>query len=167
MGQEQSMRIMEDSVLIEKIADLEKQVTRLKNSNWGLQKKLKTQEEQLADIKENMEAGKLAFEQAQQEIEQLKAELADHQTASDERFTSNENWIKKMFLWLIIILGILFLAVLILSVVNRRRINDDYLKLEAKVDNTKEMIDKQISDVLKRNEEDITALKTLIEKDKK
>jgi len=167
LAQVESMTGLADSVMIEKVADLEKQVSKLKNSSWSLQKKLNQHEEQLNSLKEGIEQGKLSTEQANQAIEQLKSDLASHQAGTEERFASNEDRVKKMFLWMIIILGALFLVVLILSIVNRRRINEDYLKLEAKVDNTREAIELEVKEVLKNHEKDMEEIKAAIEELKK
>ena len=56
---------------------------------------------------------------------------------------------------------------LILIITNRKRLNRDYEKLEAKVDNTKHAIDLEIKNLLQRHEEDMTALKAAVEKGKK
>ncbi len=51
---------------------------------------------------------------------------------------------------------------MILSIVNRRRINQDYLKLEAKVDNTREGLEREVKEVLKVHENDAEEIRSLI-----
>jgi hypothetical protein len=48
-----------------------------------------------------------------------------------------------------------------------KRIRKDYLKLEAKVDNSKDAIEKEIRELEKKHEKDLAELRETLEKGKK
>ncbi len=160
-----------DSILLQRVDVLKKELGVLKKQNQNLQARLsklqKTYQNDLDKTNKKITDADAATQQIRSRTDELEHSLKESEEKALESVTILGDWTKKMILILAIIAVALFLILLIFVLANRRKILANYQKLEAKVDNTKELIDKQISDVLQRNEEDITALKALIEKDKK
>ncbi|MCK4745892.1 MAG: hypothetical protein KAT15_02605 [Bacteroidales bacterium] len=160
-----------DSLLLEKVNMLKKELTVIKKKNKSLQAQIyKLQKMHAKDLEESEKKFATA-EEVHQKYELMLTELdqaiKDSEENTLESMTVLGEWTKKMIMILTIVAAILFLVLLILVITNRRRIEGDYKKLEAKVDNTKEAIDLEIKDMLKRHAEDITALKAVVEKGKK
>lgn len=160
-----------DSLLLVKFEMLKKELVVLKKNNKTLQARIYTLKNSHArdiqEIKETLEASEKSLQQIEQKIEGLTGEIQQAEASSMEGISTLGAWTKKMIMILTIAVAVLFLVLLVLVITNRRRIEGDYRKLEAKVDNTKEAIDLEIKDVLKRHEEDIVALKAGADKNKK
>jgi peptidoglycan hydrolase CwlO-like protein len=156
-----------DTLLVKQVKSLEKQAKKLQNSNWSLQKKVKQLEENTDLIKKEMEQGRASFEKAGQELEAVKTSLSQHQTDSDTRFASLEKWSKSTMLWLIIILGVLAIALLVLYLVSRSKMNTGMTKLEAKVDNMRDALELEIKEVKKTHDTDLEGIKKAVDELKK
>ena len=156
-----------DTLLVKQVKHLEKQAQKLQNSNWSLQKKVKQLEENTDLIKKELEQGRASFEKAGQELEAVKTSLSQHQADSDTRFTSLEKWSKSTMLWLIIILGALVVVLLVLCLVNRNKMHAGMMKLEAKVDNTRDALELEIKEVKKIHDTDLEGIKKAIDELKK
>ena len=160
-----------DSILLEKVDMLKKELAVLQKKNKSLQGQVyKLQKGHVKDM-DDAEKRFAASDEALQKYELRIAELTQAQKTSEERslesVTILGEWTKKMIIILAIVSLALILVLLILILTIRRRIDSDYGKLEAKVDNTREDINLEIKNVLKRLEEEISALKTVVEKGKK
>lgn len=160
-----------DSVLLEKVNMLKKELTLLKKKNKSLQSQIYKMKKAHANDMEEAEKKFAAADDGIRKSELMLAELnqalKDSEESSLESITILGEWTKKTIMIIAIVAVLLFLLLLLLIITNRRRIEGDYVKLEAKVDNAREAIDLEIKDVLKRYEEDITALKAVVEKGKK
>lgn len=164
-----------DSILLEEVKSLKKELGLLKKKDRSLQ----------SQIYQQKKAFEKAFEKALKNVEQEFAardeslgknsartsELEQVLKVSEEKArtdrTEMAEWTKKMMMILVMVALLFFIVLLILVITNRRRIEKDYLKLEAKVENTREAIDMEIKNILKKHEEDITALKDTAAKGKK
>jgi hypothetical protein len=160
-----------DSLLLEKVNMLKSELTLIKKKNKSLQAHIyKLQKAHAKDLEET-EKKFVTAENTLQKYEQMLAELdqsiKDSEENTLESVTVLGEWTKKMHMILAISVALLFIVLLILIITNRRGIKRDIVKLEDKVDNTKEAVDIEIKDMLKRYEEDIAALKVVVEKGKK
>jgi len=160
-----------DSILLEKVDILKKELGTLQKKNKSLQYRIyKLQKAHQTDVEEvtkKLEAADEALEKNNTDISRLAEDLEASEKNAVESLTVLGEWTKKMIMIFALIALVLILVLFILVITNRRRIERDYKKLEAKVDNTKEAIDLEIKNVLMRHEGDITALKDAIEKGKK
>jgi len=160
-----------DSILIEKVDILKKEFGTLKKKNKSLQYQIhKLQKAHQTDVEEvtkKFDAADEALEKSNTNIAGLTEDLKASEKNALESLTVLGEWTKKMIMVLAIIALVLILVLFVLVITNRRRIEGDYKKLEARVDSTKEAIDLEIKDVKTRHEGDIAALKDTIEKGKK
>ena len=160
-----------DSILLERVDMLKKEVSSLKKQNQNLQAKIsRLQKAHQSDLKETNKKftdADAVTQKISSRIDDLEQSLKESEEKTLESLTVLGDWTKKTILIVAILVVVLFLIVLIFVLANRSKILRNYNKLEAKVDNTRENLEKELNNVLKRNEEDITALKALIEKDKK
>lgn len=160
-----------DSILLERVGSLKKELGLLNKKHRSLQAKYyqlqKAHEKDLQETKSKFASADESIERNNARTGELEQSLKESEEKTLESLTVLGEWTKKMILILAIVALILFIVLLILIITNRRRIEKAYTKLEAKVDNTKEAIEIEIRDVLKRHEEDITALKSAVEKGKK
>ena len=65
-----------------------------------------------------------------------------------------------MLLILLLITGVLFIILLILSLRTRKQIENEFLKLEEKVDQVKETHVREMKELLRKHEEDIAFIKS-------
>ncbi|HEC41766.1 MAG TPA: hypothetical protein ENI20_02935 [Bacteroides sp.] len=160
-----------DSLLLEKVNMLKSELTIIKKKNKSLQAQIYKLQKTHANDLEETEKKFVTAENTLQKYEQMLAELdqaiKDSEENTLESITVLGAWTKKMHMILAIAVALLFIVLLILVLTNRRGIKRDIVKLEEKVNNTKEAVDIEIKDMLKRYEEDIAALKVVIEKGKK
>ena len=157
-----------DSLLLEEVEQLKKELTVLKKKNRNLQAKLaKLQKVHEKDLQE-AEMKLTSTDEALQKTDARLDEQADALKASEdntlESLTVLGEWTKKTIMILAVITLVLLILPLILVISNRSRIKKDYIQLESKVDNARDAIEKEIKDVLTRHDEDIAALKTSVEK---
>jgi lipopolysaccharide export LptBFGC system permease protein LptF len=160
-----------DSILLQRVDVLKKEVGALKKQNQNLQARVsQLQKSHQKDLDETHKK-QASTDEAIGTINATTTDLEQSIKESGERamdsVTILGKWTRKMLTVLAVIAVVLFAILLILVLANRKRILGDYTKLEAKVDNTRESVEKQIRDVLKQHEEDIRDLKTLVEKGKK
>ncbi len=160
-----------DSILIEKMDNLKKEIVLLKKKQKSLQSQVyqlqKAHKTDLQQAEEKFASTDEALEACNARITELEDALKTSKENTLESITVLGSWTKKVIMILGIILLALFIVLLILVITNRTRIEKDYMKLEAKVDNTKEAVELEVKEMTKRYEEDITALKALVEKGKK
>jgi Na+-transporting methylmalonyl-CoA/oxaloacetate decarboxylase gamma subunit len=160
-----------DSVMLEKVMKLKTEVSKLKAGQKKLNAKVwassKETDAALEETAEKITGNKEAIDQLKADLSGLEKTVgANRQEAGEER-TALGDWAKKMLMILGVIFLVLILVLLVLIITNRSRINKDYLKLEAKVDNTRDSIEVEIRDVLKKHEDDLASLKAAIDKAKK
>lgn len=160
-----------DSVMQEEVMKLKTEVSGLKSAHSKLNSKMAASSRKtnasVEELRNQTEANLKASEGNAAGISSLQQALDDHRTQAAGEQESFGSWVKQMFMIIGIAFLVLFLVLLMLVIINRRRINRDYLKLEAKVENTKEAIETEIRDVLKRHEEDLSSIKASMEKGKK
>ncbi|MFC2115321.1 hypothetical protein ACFLTU_02535 [Bacteroidota bacterium] len=161
---------MNDSIFLEEVSSLKKELGLLKKKDKSLQSKIyqlqKAQQKNLAEAEEAFAATDETMEKNSIRTSGLEEALK----VSEEKAQENRNeiaaWAKKMFMILTIFIIVLFIVLLIFAITNRMRLEKGYKKLEAKVENTKEAFDIEINKVLKKHEEDIAKLKKSTGKDK-
>ncbi len=160
-----------DSILIQKMETLKTEIGVLKKKQKSLQYQLnqlqKAHKSDLQQSEQRFATADQALKAADAKIAELEEALKASEANTLESITALGAWTKKVIMILGIVLLVLYIILLILVITNRNRIEKDYLKLEAKVDNTKGAVEKEIGELTKRYEEDITALKALVEKGKK
>jgi len=124
-------------------------------------------DEAIDEAMDETEKNSQSVEEINEKVSELGVQVdKNREDAVLERETLGE-WIKNMLVILVIVFLVLFTILLVLIITNRNRLSKDYLKLEAKVDNTKDAIDIKMKDVLKKHEEDLATLQAIIEKGKK
>jgi len=142
----------------------------LKKKNRSLQAQIyKMQNAHKADIqglKDEIAAANAEIEETMTATGGLEVALQESEESTLEGLTVLGDWSKKVITILAIVLCVLFIILLILVISNRSRIQKDFLKLEAKVDNTKESVEQDLKEAMKKHEEDMLALKAQIEKGK-
>jgi len=159
-----------DSTLIEELKALKKEVVKLQkssnNHNALLSKLRKTHQDDLkgveADMNENSE--KIAGIDSKQN--ELEVTLNEHMKSSGERIDTLSKWTKQMVMIQFILFGVLFIVLLILVITNRQKIKNEFIKLEAKVDNVKNNLDIELKQLQKKHEEDLATLKKDLEEKK-
>jgi len=160
-----------DSILLERTDMLKKEIGILKKKNKSLQAQIyKMQNAHKADMqvaKEEIAAANAEIEEANAALGGLEKELQKSEESIQEGMTMLGDWTRKVLTILGIALCVLFIVLLILVITNRGRIQKDYLKLEAKVDNTRDSLEQDLKEVLSKHEEDMAALKAEIQKGKK
>ncbi len=160
-----------DSILLERTDMLKKEIGILKKKNKSLQAQIfKMQKAHKADMlvtKDEFAAANAEIEETNAALVGLKQALLESEESTLEGLAVMGDWTKKVFTILGIALCVLFIVLLILVISNRSRIRNDYLKLEAKVDNARESVEQDLKEVLRKHEEDMLALKAEIENGKK
>ena len=160
-----------DSVMLEKVMKLKTEVSKLKSGQKKLSSRItasnKKTDAALDETVEKISGNKDAIGEVDAGLSALEAAVETNRMEGAEERTALGGWAKKMLMILGIISLVLILVLLVLIITNRSRISKDYLKLDAKVDNTRNAIEVEIRDVLKKHEEDIAALKAAIDKAKK
>jgi septal ring factor EnvC (AmiA/AmiB activator) len=163
-----------DSILLERTDMLKKEIGKLKKTSkslqgqiYRLQKAQKAQNADLQGVKDEISAVTAEMEELNTAVGELEKALQESEESAVEGLAMLGDWTKKMFIILAIIACILIIILFIMVVTNRSRIQKDYLKLEAKVDNTREAVEKDVREALKKHEEDMVALKAHIDKSKK
>ncbi|KPL12371.1 MAG: hypothetical protein AMS26_18190 [Bacteroides sp. SM23_62] len=146
------------------IMDLNAKVKRLNAADYMIQK---DQKSALEELDTQLSGLKGAIDQAGQKTASLDQSLSAHQQDSSDRIDNMEAWSKQMMTILGMVSLLLFILLIILVFTNRKRIRKDYLKLEAKVDNTKDAIEKEIRELEKKHEKDLAELRETLEKGKK
>jgi len=159
-----------DSILLARTDMLKKEIGMLKKKNRSLQAQIyKMQNAHKADIqglKDEIAAANAEIEETMTATGGLEVALQESEESTLEGLTVLGDWSKKVITILAIVLCVLFIILLILVISNRSRIQKDFLKLEAKVDNTKESVEQDLKEAMKKHEEDMLALKAQIEKGK-
>ena len=160
-----------DSILLEEVKSLKKELGLLKKKDRSLQSQIyqhkKAFEKAVKDVEQEFAARDESLGKNSARTSELEQALKVSEEKAQSSRTEMAEWTKKMMMILVIVALLLFIVLLILVITNRRRIEKDYLKLEAKVENTREAIDMEIKNILKKHEEDITALKDTAAKGKK
>jgi hypothetical protein len=160
-----------DSLLLLKVESLGRDLQALKKKNKQLTSRVyslqKAHEKDQQAANEKFAAAGEARKKNSTRLDEQEAAMKASEESTDESISVLGDWTRQVLMILAIVFSVLFLILLILIITNRRRIEKEYTKLESKVDNTKESIELDIKEVLKRHEDDITALKSLVEKEKK
>ena len=160
-----------DSVMLEKVMKLKTEVSKLKSGQKKMSSRIsasgKKADAAIEETVEKINGNKEALGKVDAGLSALEMVVETNKKEAVEERTVLGDWAKKMLMILGIIFLVLILVLLVLIITNRNRINKDYLKLEAKVDNTRNAIEVEIKDVLKKHEEDLAALKASIDKAKK
>jgi len=171
-AQETSLGAQEtDSVMLEKVLQLKSDVSKLKTGQNNLNSKIitsnKNQDVALEETRTAVSENQQAIQAANTKISELNQLVEANKNQTDEERETLAAWVKQMLMIMGIIFLVLFAILLVLIITNRSRINREYVKLEAKVDNTREDIQVKIRDVLKKHEDDLAALKASVDKGKK
>ncbi len=160
-----------DSLLLEKVNILKKELTLIKKKNKSLQAQIyklqKVHAKDLEEAEKKFATSDDAMQKHEQMLAGLDQAMKDSEKSTLDSITLLGVWTKKTHMILAIAVAVLFLVLLILVITNRRRIGGEIAKLEEKVDSTTKAVDIEIKEVLKKHEEDITALKSVVEKGKK
>jgi hypothetical protein len=160
-----------DSILLERVDVLKKELGVLNKKQRNLQYKLNllkvAHEKDLQETESAFTVVDESIESNAAKANELDQALKDSEEKTLESLTILGEWTKKAIMILAIAALVLIIVLLILIVTNRRRIEKDYAKLEAKVDNTKEALEIEIRDMLRKHEEEISALKSAVEKGEK
>jgi len=160
-----------DSTLIKEIEFIKKEITELKRSGYNhnamISKLKKTHQEDMESVSAKLNENSEKNAAADSRLNELKAALDEHMNSSGARIDALEKWTKQMVLIQFILLGILFIILLILIITNRQRIKKEFIKLETKVDNVKESMEVELNQLMKKHEDDLTAIKKDLEDKKK
>lgn len=160
-----------DSILLERTDMLKKEITVLQKKTRSLQAQLyKIQKEHKSDmqgVKDKIASLNAGLEETKAAIADLNKALQESEESAVQGLAVMGDWTRKTIAILAVVLGILFIILLLMVITNRSRIQKEYLKLEAKVDNSREALQVELNAALKKHEEDMVALKAQIEKDKK
>jgi len=156
-----------DSTLIKEVEFMKKEITELKRSGYNhnamISKLKKTHQEDLESVSAELNENAEKIAAIDSKLNELKAALDEHMSSSGERIDALEKWTKQMVLILFILLGVLFIILLVLIITNRQRIKKEFIKLEAKMDNVKENMEVELNQLMKKHEDDLTALKKDLE----
>jgi hypothetical protein len=157
-----------DSLLLEEVEKLKKELIVLKKKNKHLHAKIhklqKAHEKDLQEAEAKFASTDEALERNSAGLDKQAAALESSEEKTLESLTVLGEWTKKVIMILAIITLVLLILLLILVISNRQATRKGLQELEAKVDSTKDAIEREIKDVLTRHEEDIAALKTSVEK---
>ena len=160
-----------DSILLERTDVLKQEIGILKRKSKSLQAQIyKMQNAHKTDMqlaKDEIAAANAEIEKTNANLGGLEKALQESEESALEGLAVLGDWTKKVLSILGIVLCVLFIVLLIMVITNRSRIQKDYLKLEAKVDNAREAVEKDLKEALRKHEEDMLALKAQIEKGKK
>jgi hypothetical protein len=160
-----------DSILLERVDKLKKEVSLLKNKNRSLQSQVyslkKAHAEDAGKVEEKFTATDEALQKGDARDDDLEKSIQASEDKSLESITMLGDWTKKVVVILAVVLVVLFLVLLILAITGRSRTGKEMKKLEAKVDKAKESIDLEVKEAIKKLEDQISALKEEIEKGKK
>ena len=160
-----------DSILVQDVEKLKKNVNSLKTSQKKLNSKLVSASKKQSTALEETSS---AVAQNQKDIEEANARTSELGQRMDQKLaeandsrTSLADWTRQMITILALVFLALLIVLLVLIITNRSRTSKAFRKLEAKLDNTKETLETEIRDVLSRHEEDLAALRSDIDKNKK
>ncbi len=160
-----------DSILLEEVKSLKKELGLQKKKTKSLQSKIyklqKTLEEAIKEAEQAFTETDEAMEKNSARSSELEQVLKASEEKALESRTTMADWTKKMMMILALVSLLFFIVLLVLVITNRKRIDRDYQKLEVKVDNTKEALGLEIRSAMNKHEEDHKALKAEIEKGKK
>ncbi len=146
------------------IVNLQAKVKRLNAADYMIQK---DQQSALEELNDQLAELKNAIDQSNQKTADLEQSLSAHQQDSTTRIDSMEAWFRQMMTIVGLVSLLLFILLIILVLSNRKRIRKEYQKLEAKVDNAKDAMEKKIGELEKKHEKDLADLKVALEKGKK
>lgn len=162
---------LNDTILLEQVESLKKELSSVKKKHNSLQSRVyqlqKAHEKDLGEASSRISSLEKELQSSNNRISEQQEALKVSEENTAEGLKILGEWTKKVILIVGIVALVLFIILLILIITNRRKIEDKYTKLEAKVDNTKDAIELELKEVLKKHEDDITALKALVQKDKK
>jgi biopolymer transport protein ExbB/TolQ len=160
-----------DSTLIKEVKLLKKEVQKLQksgnNHNAMISKLKKAHQEDMKGVSVSLEENSKKIAAIDSRLNELKASLDEHINSSGTRLDNLEKWTKQMVMIQFILLGVLFIILLIMIIVNRQKITKAFTTLEAKVDNEKENLHAEVSKLLSKHEEDMKALKDELNKKNK
>lgn len=160
-----------DSILLERTDMLKKEISSLNKKNNSLQAQInKIQKAHAADMqgaKDEIAAANGAIKENSAAVAGLEKAVQESEDSAVEGLAVLGDWTKKILTVLAILLCALFIILLILVITNRNRIRNEYLKLESRVDNVMESVEVELKNALKKQHEDMAALKAEIQKGKK
>lgn len=160
-----------DSILIEEVNALKKELQKLQKSSYNhnalISKLKKTHQEDLKGVSESLDENAEKIAVVDSQLTELKVSLEEHMNVSGTRLDNLENWTKQMAMIQFILLGVLFIILLIMIIMNRSKITKMFTKLEATVDRLKESMNVELRQLQKKHEEDMATLKKNLEEKKK
>jgi len=160
-----------DSLLVKEVEQMKKEISNLKKANSSLKaqiSKLKTAfKEDVDEISGNLDDANNKVSANEAQINAVSGDLSNQ--IGEVKTTSDDlgQWSKKMFMILFVVFGVLFLVLLVFTILNRSRINKNYLKLDAKVDNVSEKFALELKELETKHNEDLDALKKELQEKKK
>jgi uncharacterized protein YoxC len=153
-----------DSTLLKEVELLKKEVQKLQKSSYNhnalISKLKKTHQEDLQGVSGSLDENSKRITEIDSQLNELKASLDEHMSESGTRIDNLEKWTKQMAMIQFILFGVLFIILLVMIIVNRQRITKLFT-------NIKEIMDIEFSQLQKKHEEDMAALKKNLEEKKK
>ncbi len=151
-----------DSVILDAVRNLENEISSLKTGQRRLSSQLvSSSRDQAAALEETNAAvteNRQAIGETEAKVSALEQVVERNKGQADEEREILAGWTRQMLIILAAVFVVLLVILLILIIINRGRIKKDYLKLEAKVDNTRDALELEIKNVMKKHEDDIAAL---------
>jgi hypothetical protein len=156
--------------MLENVMKLRTDVSTLKTAQKRLNSRVVTTSKKtdatLEEIMARVAENQGAIEESNAGISKLEQVVEENKRNADEERETLAGWAKQMLMILGIVLLILIVILLVLILMNKSRSSREHLKLEAKVDNNKQAIESEIRDALKKQDEEIAALKESVSKGK-